>query len=140
MGTAPWEKGQHPDYDAFVIEVHVRKDRRTKGIQSFRCLQDQRDETTASALGPTGGMDEGSWALLTEAARAEVMLQVLHRLSNTPHFQEKLLNAEEAPHDLLEMVSQDTLNILQKGLSSQIPHLVKEAMEVVRDGLRHQRG
>lgn len=140
MSRAPWEKGKHSDYTGFVMEVHVRKDQRTGSVDSFRCLQDQTDEEAAHTLGPTGGMEEGSWSLLTEAARAEVLLQLLWRISNTPHFKEKLVNAEEAPQDLLEMVSQDTLNILQKGMSSQIPHLVKEAMDTVRDGLRHENG
>ena len=64
MSDAPWEKGDHPDYTGFVIEIHVRKNKKAGSIQSYRCLQDEDDEKTADALGPTGGMVEGALALL----------------------------------------------------------------------------
>lgn len=133
-----WRKGKHSDYTGFVVEVHVRKDQRTGAIRSVQRLQDQADEKAASTLGPTSGMEEAAWALLMEAAGLEARLQILHRLTNTPHFEEKLTNADNAPEDLREMVAEDTLKILQEALLKQVPDIVESTMEMIRDGLRSE--
>ena len=140
MAQAPWRKGKFPDYIAFVVELFVRKDQKTGAIRSLHRLQDQNDEKAANALGPTSGMEEASWALLMESAGLEARLQILHRLTNTPHFEEKLMKADNAPDDLREMVTEDTLKVLQAALEKQVPGIVDSTIEKIRDGLRSQNG
>lgn len=135
--TAPWAKGVHRDYTAFVMEVHVRKDA-AGNLASYRCLQGPRDQEAASRMGGSHGMSEGSWALLTEAARAELMLQLLVKLSNDAEFKEKLMAQEKIDEGLLRSLSKDTLDQIHKGLDELLPHLAREAVEIVKDGLQHQ--
>jgi hypothetical protein len=135
--TAPWGKGVHRDYTAFVMEVHVRKD--TAGnLTSYRCLQGAEDYEAAAHMGGSHGMSEGSWALLTEAARAELLLQLLVKISNDAEFTEKLTARGKIDEGLFRSLSKDTLAQIVKGLDELLPHLAREAVETVKDGLRHQ--
>lgn len=143
MATAPpptpWTKGAHPDYTAFVIEVHVCRD--VEGnVHSARKLQDEDDETAVQTMGNSQGMEEGSFGLLIEAARQEAMLQALIKVSNDEEFKEKLLSGSEIIDDLREQVTQDTLKLLWATLSRVGPSVVRETLDQVRDGLRGQTG
>lgn len=131
----PWSKGAHPSYTAFVIEVHVRRDQ-SGGVRSFRRLQGPEDEDAASALPGTGGMQEGAWALLTEAARTEAMLQLLVKLSNDAEFKQKITESGNVDPDLLENLVKDTLEQIQRGLDEILPRVARETVSTVRDGLR----
>lgn len=133
----PWTKGEHPEYAAFVIEVHVRKDRAGR-VQSFRQLQDERDERVAASMGRTGGMEEGFWALLVESVRAEAMLQVLVQLSNEPDFKKKLTSPEGVSPELIERSTTATMAVLRKVLDQVGPALVEEALRTVSHGLRRE--
>jgi hypothetical protein len=137
--TAPWKKGVHSDYTAFVIEVHVRRDREGN-VASYRRLQGPEDQRTSETMEGSHGMVEGSWALLTESARSELMLQLLVKLSNDPEFKQKLASEGDIDEGLLRSLSKDTLEQLQKGLKELLPHLTREAAETVRDGLRTKTG
>lgn len=132
-----WANGQHPTYDAFVIEVGVRRDH-DGTVQSYKKLRSESDFETAQKLGPGGGLEEGSWALLTEGVRTETMLQLLVKLSNDPEFKKNLMAAENAPEDLIEKLAADTLEVTQRVLKEIVPGLAREAIEQVRDGLRSQ--
>ena len=135
MQTQPlWPKGKHPSYDAFVIEVGVRKDHEGEW-RSYRRLQDAQDATVAETLGPSRGMEEGSWALLTETVRAEAMLQLLVKLSNEPELQAKMSSAEKAPEELIEKLSEATLKQLKLSLDKMVAGLVRETIEQVHDGI-----
>ena len=137
--TAPWPKGFHPDYTAFVMEVHVRKD---KGgtVRSWRSLQSPEDHQAAEQMPGSHGMVEGSWALLQEAARAEVLLLLLVKLSNDSEFKRKLTSGTEIDEALLRSLSKDTLEQMKKGLGELLLPLTREAAETVRDGLGNQNG
>lgn len=137
--TAPWEKGVHADYTAFVMEVHVRRSR-DGGVTSYRCLQGPEDQKATEKMEGSHGMAEGSWALLTESARAEIMLQLLVKLSNDPEFKRKLVSGDEIDEGLLRSLSKDTLQQMQRGLDELLPHLTREAVATVRDGLRTETG
>jgi hypothetical protein len=131
----PWPKGKHHDYVAFVVEVHVRKDR-DGTVRSVKRLQDEQDERTTANMEGSHGMQEGGWALLTEAVRSEAMLQLLVKISNDPEFKEKLLSGDDVvTENLLNNLKKDTLEQLKKSLDEVTPHLVREATETVRDGL-----
>lgn len=132
----PWSKGRHPDYDAFVIEIHVRKGH-DGSLQSFRILQDQGDESVAQDFGPSGGLEEGALALLTEAAKAEIMLQTLVRMSNDPDFQEKLKTGNFAGDFLQKNVVQ-AVQHLSHVLDRVVPSLVEETMRSVADEIRKE--
>jgi len=134
----PWTKGTHPDYSAFVIEVHVRKDAETGALRSLHRLQDEQDVEVTATLTPSGGMAEGSWALLTEAIRAEALLQLLLKLSNDAEFKEKMESAEEVPEDFIENLSKSALQQVQRGLNELASPLAHEAISAVHDGLRNQ--
>jgi len=135
MQTQPlWPKGKHPTYDAFVIEVGVRKDHGGEW-RSYRRLQDAQDATVAESLGPSRGMEEGSWALLTESVRTEAMLQLLVKLSNEPELHAKLSSADKAPEELIEKLSEVTLKQLKLSLDKMVAGLVRETIEQVHDGL-----
>ena len=136
--SASWSKGIHSEYTAFVMEIHVRKDQETGTLQSFRRLQDTTDVKAAESLGPTGGIPEGSWALLTESVRSEAMLQLLRKLSNDPKFKGKLEDAEGSPEDLVENLSKSTLQQVQRGLEELVLPLAREAITAVQNGLRNQ--
>lgn len=136
---APWTKGVHPGYSAFVVEVHVRKDE-SGDLRSFRRLQDERDEHTLEKMSPTGGLMEGSWALLTEALRAEAMLQLLVKISNDAEFKAKMEAGDADVDDLIENLSNDTLEQVKRGLDELVPRVAREAIHRVRDGLRNEDG
>jgi hypothetical protein len=135
--AGPWTKGIHRDYTAFVMEVHVCRDR-VGVIRSFRCLQDARDEEAASALPGSGGMEEGAWALLTECARAETLLQVLVKLSNDVEFHKKIVQGTEIDSELIENFTKATLDQIRRGLDEVLPSVVREIITTVRDGLKPQ--
>lgn len=132
-----WPNGQHENYDAFVIEVGVRRDHDGK-LQSYKRLRSDADWETTQKLGPGGGLEEGSWALLTEAARTEAMLQLLVKLSNDPEFKRKITAAESAPEDLIEKLAADTLEITHRVLKEIVSDVARETIQQVRDGLRRQ--
>jgi len=81
-------------------------------------------------------MEEGAWALLTETVRIEAMLQLLVKLSNDPKFQEKMVSADPAPDELIEQLSEDTLEQITRSLVEMAPGIAREAIQQVRDGLR----
>ena len=83
-------------------------------------------------------MEEGSWALLTESARTEMMLQIIVDLSNDPEFKEKLTGAETAPEEMIEKLAANTLQLMAQALEKMVPELAREAVEQVRDGLRRE--
>jgi len=132
-----WPKGKQPTYDAFVIEVGVRKDH-AGGWKSYRRLQDAQDAAVVETMGPSRGLEEGSWALLTECVRTEAMLQLLVKLSNEPELQRKIADAEKAPEELIEKLSEGTLKQLELSLRKIVPGLVRETVNQVHDGLRNQ--
>ena len=134
-----WSKGEHEDYSAFVIEVHVRKDK-MGALRTRRLLQDDVDHAVAEQMGANGGMEEGAWALLSEAARAETMLQSLVKLSNSPEFKGKMTGDPAPDDELIEKLSKDTLEQMRRGLEAVLPSYVRETVQLVRDGLRHQSG
>lgn len=136
--TAPWRKGTHPEYEAFVIEVHVRKDQ-DGHVHSFRGLQDATDYATTEKMKGSHGMQESAWALLMESVRAELMLQVLVNLTQKPEFKEKLLD-ENLQKEIEEELSKTTLEQLHRGLEEITLPLVREAMETMKDGLGKQKG
>ena len=134
-----WVKGKHDDYVAFVLEVHVRKDD-NGALRTRSGLQDSADRAIAEGIGNNGGMEEGAWALLTEAARAEIMLQILVKLSNDMEFKENIEGDAALDDELIEKLSKDTLEQLHQELRTVVPALVRETVHVVRDGLRNQNG
>lgn len=138
MTDSSWRKGRHGDHDAFVIEVLVRRDRAGR-LTSRRRLQSQVDEEVAAAL-PAGGMAEGGWALLTEAARTETTLQLLVKLSNEPSFQENLLRGDSPSAELIEKLTRDVESLIQRELREILPHVAREVTETIRDGLRSETG
>lgn len=89
-------------------------------------------------LGPGGGLEEGSLALLTESARTEMMLQMIVNISNEPEFKEKLVGAETAPQDLIEKLTANTLKQMNQALEKMAPDLAREAVEQVWNGLRRE--
>lgn len=138
MLTEPlWPKGKHPTYDAFVIEVGVRKDHQG-GWRSYRRLQDAQDAAVVENMGPSRGLEEGSYALLTETVRTEAMLQLLVKISNEPELQQELAAAETAPTELIEKLSEVTLKQLKLSLEKIVPGLVQETVANVHHGLRSQ--
>jgi hypothetical protein len=137
---APWPKGSHPDYEAFVVEVHIRKDR-NGALRSVRRLQDEVDEKTALSMGHTGGMTEGATALLTEAARTEAMLQSLVTLHNDKTFRDRVLREDEDQQQhLIDVLKRDTLQMLQASLDQLLPDICTETLEQLRHGLKSQKG
>jgi len=135
----PWPKGAHDDYAAFVIEVHVRRDD-GGAMRSASGLQDDADQAVAAEMGSSGGMEEGAWALLSEAARAEAMLQLLVKLSNDAEFKAKITDDPALSDDLIENLSKDTLEQMRRGLEALLPVMARESLQIVRDGLRDQNG
>jgi len=135
--TDTWTRGVHSDHTTFVMEVYVRRDKGGK-VSSYRALQSPEDHQVAQTMEGSHGMVEGSWALLTEAARAELMLQLLVKLSNDPEFKEKLLSGDKIDEGLLGSLSKDTLQQMTKGLEELLPHLAREAAETVKHGLRNE--
>lgn len=135
--TAPWPKGTHPSYSAFVLELHVRKDA-TGSLRCHRQLQDAHDEQTATGMSASGGLEEGTWALLTETARAEALLQILVKLSNDSGFQEKITDPGGVDSGLIENLTKDILSQICRGLEEVVPHVTREAIATVRGGLMRE--
>jgi hypothetical protein len=87
---------------------------------------------------PSGGLAEGSWALLTEAVRTEALLQLILKVSNDVEFKEKMESAKGVPEDLIRNLSKSTLKQIQRGLEELTIPLAREAITAVQDGLRNQ--
>jgi hypothetical protein len=85
-------------------------------------------------------MEEGSWALLTESARTEIMLQIIVNLSNDAEFKQKLTRAEAAPEEMIEKLAVGALQQMTRAIEKMVPELAREAVEQVRDGLRSENG
>lgn len=93
------------------------------------------------SMSSSGGLEEGAAALLTETARAEAMLQILVQLSNSPEFKTKLAEENPVSPRLIEKLVEDILHQTGESLRRLLPQVVREAVEMVRDGLRSkQRG
>jgi hypothetical protein len=131
----PWIKGVHPQYSAFVIEVHICRDSEGN-VHSLRRLQDELDETTVETLSKNQGMEEGSFGLLIEAARHEAMLQILIRVTHDEDFRDMVFNGSSISDSLLEQVTQDTLKLMWKTLSQVGQSVVRETLDQVRHGLK----
>lgn len=134
---APWDKGSYPTYDAFVIEVGVRKDR-TGGWRSYHRLQDARDAQVAGSFGAGQGMEEAVFALVSEAVRTEALLQLIILMSNDLKLQETLKTSEEVPGNLVEDIEELTQKQVGLVLEKIVSSLVKETIEQVHNGLRQQ--
>ena len=132
-----WPKGQHATYDAFVIEVGVRKNRDGTWL-SYHQLQDAQDQKVVENLGPSRGLEEGSFALLKETVRAEAMLHLLIRLSNEPELKSQIASAEKAPEELIERIREVTLKQINLTLEKILPGVAREKVEQVHDGLRRE--
>lgn len=78
----PWTKGQHPEYDLLVAEVLVIRDDVGR-VYSKHQLQDDADAQVALGW-PSSGIEQIGFALLTEAARREALLQMLMLESSQP--------------------------------------------------------
>ena len=128
-----WSKGRHPEYDAFVIEVHVRKDR-TGALSSFRRLPDQIDEEVAQSLGSSGGMEEGALALLTEGIKTEVMLQTLIKVQNLPNYRDMILQEGMLP-EIFQKSTSETMQHLQRVLEHIVPGLVEDTVRTIASEL-----
>lgn len=135
--TAPWRKGQHDNYTAFVVEVHVRKDRAGK-VHSVRALQDETDHATTEKMEGSHGMQEAAWALLMESVRAELILQILVKLTKDPAYKERLMSGNE--EELIQEMKESLLAHMHRGLEEIVPPLTKEALESVRTGFQKQEG
>lgn len=137
MPTAPWSPGEHPDYSAFVIEVHVRKDRSGK-VQSFRRLQSEQDEKVVQGFSSSGGMEEGAWALMVESVRTEALLQTLIKMSNDLDFKKNLLAAQAPSEELIEKLTAATMNVGRRVLDSIVSSLVEETLRTITHELRRE--
>ena len=115
MHPADWKKGQHEDYDCFVVEVYTRKNKHSGELQSLSRLQASLDNSTAASFSPTQGLEEASWALLLESLRTEAVLQLLMKLSTNPDIVAECATAENRSN-LLENLS-DTV-------SRQVAHII----------------
>jgi len=138
MLTDPlWPKGKNPTYNAFVVEVGIRRDHKG-GVRSYRRLQDADDASVVEDMGPSRGMEEASFGLLTEATRTEAMLQVLAKLSNEPEYLKEIASAESAPEDLIEKISDMVRSQVTLTLDKIVEGLARETVEQVHHGLRHE--
>lgn len=135
---APWPKGNHPEHVGFVIEVHVRRDA-SGALSCQRRLQDETDVRATQSL-RTGGMEEGAWALLTEAARTEIMLQLLVKMTNDAEFQGKVAIDTPASEELIAGLAASTMSQMQRELRDIVPEVVREAVRILQGGLRSQAG
>ena len=136
---APWPKGTHTDYSAFVLEVYVRKDK-NGGIRSFRSLQNETDEKTAQEMEGSHGMQESAWALLTEAARSEVMLQLLVKLTHDPEFMVRMKDKDGYDQKVSDEIQETVAKEIGMSLEKMLPKIVDEALRDVHEGLRGQGG
>jgi len=135
---APWPKGTHDSHVGFVIEVHVRRDR-DGALTCLRGLQDEVDDLATRVLA-TGGMEEGAWALLTEAARTEAMLQILVRMSKDAEFKRKMEIDTDDDDQLIDSLSATTMEQIRRELQGIVPEVARETIRILRDGLRRKAG
>ena len=122
----PWPKGIHPEYTAFSMEVHVHqtKDGHLKSCKTIS----EEDQRIAMTLGASHGMEEGSWALLMEALRSEILLQVLVGLSNDETFKKEMKDNRK---DLIEKVTNNTKTQINKSMEAVLPALIEEALQAI---------
>jgi len=131
---SPWLKGVNPEYSAFVIEVHVCRDIRGN-VHSARRLQGVIDEQVVQTLGANGGMAEGAFGLLIEAARQEAMFQALLKYSNDEGFRDMLTSSQEVSDPVFAQMVDDTLKLMWATLSKVGPSIVRETLKQLQEGL-----
>lgn len=127
----PWSKGKHSDYECFVMEVEVCRDREGD-VWSSHHLQDKLDEEVIKDM-PTGGLIQSAHALLIEAMKKEALCAVLTKMSNDEAYaakiQEKDPKAQEAQ---AEEVATAILKTFQEAIIKFGPPMAQATLEMIR--------
>lgn len=124
----PWEKGEHSDHTVFVVEVEVCINEHGQ-VFSTHQLQDEQDHKIAQKL-PSSGLNQTAVALLLEAIRREVNLQVLIKLSHDEKVEAQIKDPQA--RDLLEKEFASTVKeVLIKQVEGFSLPAVQEMLDMV---------
>lgn len=127
----PWEKGQHKDYTAFVVEVEIAVDRFNVPWSNHR-LQDQVDHDLTSQM-KSGGMEYVAHALVSEAVKREAILEILIKMSNDAEFQGRVLDdAPEAQEILVKEMAAAIIEVFRRAAGELAPEAARAALDMVR--------
>lgn len=126
-----WEKGIHPEYTAFVIEVLVAIDQHGVLWSNHR-LQNEKDQEISSTLN-SGGLEHASNALLLEAIRKETLYQVLIRASHEPDFARKLSETDHY-NKIIEQVTATATAVLKRSVDGLVPEAADAILQMIRNG------
>jgi len=127
----PWTKGKQAEYTCFVIEVEVAVDQH--GVPwSNHALQSPEDMALTMEMDKSG-QEYVAHALLMEAVKREVLLEILLRLSNDAEFKGRILDsAREAQEELVSEVSTAMMRVVNRVVAEVAPDAARAALDMVR--------
>jgi len=119
--SRPWTKGKHENHEVVHILLEVCQDRQGRVFSAHRPAERADEELALSWR--SGGMEQTAFALLTEAARREAVLEILLLASNKPDLFKRLQEAEGEERESLitdltrrlEFQLQETITKLSEG-------------------------
>ena len=121
----PWLTGKQPGYTGYKLVVNVCEDELHR-VWSDHEFMTQADHA-ASQSTMTGGVHQVAHALMTEAVRREIYLDVLIQLTQDSTFLDKWIAADEAGQDeIVAELSAITCEVLRGKLLKMAPGLVRE--------------
>jgi hypothetical protein len=125
----PWKKGQQDGYTCFSVEIVVCADDKGAVWSEHRLGQ---DDAVLSQTLQGGGARQIAHALLVEAIRREVFVDVLVELSKKNGYLERYQAADEAGKRGIERdLSNAGLAVLVGVLPKLLPGTAREVLEMV---------
>lgn len=126
----PWERGRNVDYACFglTVEVCEDKDGRVWSQQAFQTAEDEEVACTLSG----GGTRQVAHALLLEALRREVFVDILVELSKGEGYIERYIKATDEDRNEIEReLAEATTKIMTGMLPKMLPSVAREMVEMV---------
>lgn len=125
----PWEKGVHPDYSCCSVEVVLAEDSSGTVWSEHRL---SHEDAAISAQLSGGGARQIAHALLTEALRREVFVDVLVQMSKGDGFLDWYGDAaEDQKREIEQNMANAGLAVLVTLLPRMLPGIAREVLEMV---------
>ena len=126
----PWERGRNVDYACFGLTVEVCEDKDGR-IWSQQTFETSVDEEVACTL-PSGGARQIAQALLLEALRREVFVDILVELSKGEGYITKYIEAsDEERQEIEQAVAGAAAKVVAGLLPKMLPAVAREMLEMV---------
>lgn len=128
----PWKKGKQKGYTAFSLEVTVCQDD-NGWVFSVHDAASEEDSQIISGL-PNHGVEQIAYALLTEALRRELYVEVLLALTQDRELVSQWTTGDPPRKQEIEhMLTNACVSIITKTMGKMVPDLAKEVLTMMAD-------